>query len=261
MVNARDAADDGRTIRSLDRAVALLDATRRLDGAGVTALAEELDLSKSTVHQYLVTLRKHGFVEKEGSTYRLGLGLLPFAGYAREQVSVFDIGQDMLDLLARETGETSRLIVERRGQGITLYQSVSEEGAQPPTHVGKREDLHCTAAGKAFLAELPDEEVADIFDRRGLERYTENTVTDRNALFEEIETIRSRGFATADRERYPDTDCIATSVRSEEGQVMGAISVLVPAAEMDDKRHGELAEPLQNIAGAIEINTTYADWE
>lgn len=226
--------DDGgsRTIGAVDRTVSILEEIRTRNGAGVTELAEALDLSKGTVHHYLASLRKQDLLRKEDGAYRIGLQFLAYAGHARENETLFRSSKDEVDGLARETGETVRLVVESSGYGLTLYQSTGGNVDAPRTHVGEMNHLHTTAAGKALLATLPDEDVATIVSEYGLPEVTANTISEEDSLRTELERIRSKGMAFDDCERFEGTRCVASTLSTDSPDLLGAISVSAPVERM-----------------------------
>ncbi|GCF15956.1 IclR family transcriptional regulator [Haloarcula mannanilytica] len=251
-----------KTIQSVETALEILEVIREKEIAGVTEIADEFGRSKSTVHHYLATLEEHGYLERSDGKYQLGLRFLTLGGKVREQEQLYHLGKSDVDKLARETGEKARLIVERDGYGITLYQSSGNAIEDTPTHVGSIEELYCTAAGKAFLAELPDEEVSTYLGEKTMHAYTQNTITDPEELRDQLEAIRSRGIAFDDEERYDGIRCVASSIVSSDDTLLGALSVSAPVDRVSDERfRSEIPDLLQNIVGVVEINTTYSRWE
>lgn len=93
------------------------------------------------------------------------------------------------------------------------------------THVGKHNPIHSSAGGLAILANIDRERVESIVDRRGLERQTDYTLTDREELFEELESIRDRGYSINDRGHIAGLRAIGASVTSPEEDVIGALSI------------------------------------
>lgn len=242
-----------RTVKSVDTTFEVLEEILRRNGAGVTELADALDLSKSTVHHHLASLEKQHFVSNEDGRYTLGLGFLVYGGHARNEAEVYEAGKRDVDKLARITNETARLVVEHAGYGLTLYQSTGQKSEDPRTHVGTMEHLHSTAAGKAFLAALPAEEVDDIVDERGLEGFTPNTVTNRDELESELKRIRSDGIAFDDCEQFEDTRCLATTFTPDSSGLLGAISISAPADRMEESRfRRELPRRMKNLCEVIE---------
>lgn len=259
-MSERDGGTAGRTIASVETAVRILEALRDRDRAGVTELATELDLPKSTVHHYLTTLAEAGYLVDDEGRYRLGLGLLTLGAKARGQERIYHLARGDVDRLAEMTGECARLVVEQDGRGITLYQATGERVDEPVTGVGDVDDLHCTAAGKAFLAELGEERRDEILSDP-LAGYTPNTTTDPDALRDELDAIRERGIAFDDEERYEGVRCVASAITDPSGELLGAISVSGPTERLADERfRSTVPSRIHNVVGVVEYNTTYSEW-
>jgi DNA-binding IclR family transcriptional regulator len=254
-------SDTGKTIKSVESTLTILEELRRQRGATLAELSANLEFSKSTVYHHLNTLRRRQYVEVSDDRYHLGVKFLSFGGPARNREKLYRIGERYVDRLADETGETARLITETDGHGLTIYRSTGEKVTDDRTYLGMLEDLHSTAAGKAFLAHLPEPRVEEIVDRRGLRRHTTNTITDQEHLIEQLRTIRERGIAYDDREQFDDVRCVAAPVRTERGDLLGAVSVSAPVERVDDRRFDrDLPDTIENVVGAMEIDTTYAMW-
>ncbi|WP_254861558.1 IclR family transcriptional regulator [Halovivax gelatinilyticus] len=246
-------------LKTVENAFAVVDALRRLEGAGVTELADELGMSKSTVHDHLTTLRAHHYVVKTGDGYDLGLGFFEIGEYARTQRKIYEIARPEVTNLADETGEVANLMVEEHGRGVYLFRAHGENAVTLDTHTGKRRYLHNTALGKSILAHLPDERVHEILDRHGLPRETKHTITDRDRLFDELAAIRERGIAYCGQERVEGLQCVAAPILSTDDRVLGAISVAGPTTRITGERFKtEIPELVTQAANVIEINVTYA---
>ena len=247
-----------RTLQTVSRAFDIVRALEELDGAGVTELTEHLGLSKSVVYNYLSTLREEKFVVKQGDTYELSLQFLLVGEYVRYQNVLYQVGKPALDDLAEKTGEFAHLAAEEHGLGINLYKVSGEKAVGSEYQVNKlqRADyLHFSATGKAILAHLPRERVEWIIDRYGLPAKTESTITDREALFEELETIRERGHSRNEEEEITGLQAIGAPVRNRHGEVLGSISVSGPVRRISESGfQEELIEEVVNTANIIEVN-------
>lgn len=261
-MTASNGETPGRTIGSVETAIELVQAIHDREEAGVSELAGEVELSKSTVHHYLKTLEHQGCLENVGGRYRVGHRFLTFGGQARARERIYRLAKPDVDQLAEDTGEEVRLVVERQGRGIVLYQAQGEHADCPRTHIGSVEELHCTAAGKAFLAALPDDRVEERLESSELTAHTPNTITDPAELREELETIRSRGIAFDDEEWVEGVRCVAAAISDSDGDLLGAISVSGPVERLEGERF-ETGIPtrLRNVAGVVEINTAYSAWD
>lgn len=246
-------------IKSAQNTVRIIEALKELDEAGVTEVADYLDLSKSSVHNYLDTLRHEGYVVKGGNRYRVGLKFLDLGTYAREKQQLFETGKPEVKQLAEETGEVVNLLVEEQGRGIFLHRERGPQAVKLDTYTGMSIRLHHAALGKAILAHLPEERVRSIVDYHGLPRRTENTVTDLDDLFEELETVREQGYALDMEEHLDGLRCVAVPIFSDGTSVEGAISVAGPSSRMKGERLREtLPEKLQNATNVIELNITHS---
>lgn len=257
----RTSNDGGTTIKSVDTALSLLEVLEGRERAGVTELAEEIGRSKSTVHHYVRTLERRNYLEKKDGKYRLSLRFLALGGHVREREGLYQYGKDDVDRLADSTGELVRLVIEQDLQGLTVYQSEGDAVTDRTTHLGTVEPAYCTAAGKTFLAELPDARLETYLTQTDFESRTEHTITDPDVLREEVEQIRATSVAFDDRECYEGVRCVATAVRGDD-DVLGAISVSGPVDRFPgDRFRTEVPNELCNVAGVVEINTTYSRWE
>lgn len=227
----------------------VVDAVDELGGARLTEIAEELDLSTSTVYTHLNTLTDHGYVTKIGDRYELGLKLFHLGEEARRRDDRYDLARESARELANTTGEEVNFAVEENGRSIILFDEVSNpsvEGFQ----VGHQFYMHNSASGKAMLAELPDEYIDDVIDRWGLPRETANTITDRDRLFDEIEEIRSQGYAVNDQEAFEGLHSVAIAVENPDGTVFGSLDVSGPPYRLPADT--ELVELLRPVVSELE---------
>lgn len=251
----------GKTIQSVETALEVLAELRRREEATLAELDGALAHSKSTLHHHLATLEQSGFVASEDGTYRLGLRLLTYGGSARAATELYDVARETVDRLAAETGELAVLVTERDGAGITLYQSTGEHVDRPWFEVGSVQPLHCTAAGKAFLAALPPDRAEALLADAALEAYTDATITEREALLAALEDVRSRGVAFDDEERLEGVRGVAAPISDQNGDLLGAIGVAGSTERLtDDRLRAELPDAVRNVVGVVEVATTYADW-
>ncbi|MFC5971130.1 IclR family transcriptional regulator [Halomarina salina] len=258
----RDPPTGTRTLTTVQHAFDVVRALEELDGAGVTELADRLGMSKSAVYSHLATLKEERFVVKEGTTYELSLQFLLLGEYVRNRHVLYRHGNRVLEELAEETGEYAHLATEQHGLGVNLYKVRGEKavGSDYQTSKLQRPDfLHFSATGKAILASLPEERVHDIVDRYGLERKTERTITDRDALFADLERVRERGYSTNDEEEVKGLQAVGAPVRDASGRVLGSISVSGPVNRMrEEEYHDFVIERVTNAANVVEVNVNMA---
>jgi DNA-binding IclR family transcriptional regulator len=243
-----------RTVKSVDKAIRIVDILQELGDAGVTEITEHVDLSKGSVHTYLQTLKKHGFVTEENRRYRLSLRLIDLGEYTKRNNPVYQYAQDPLDELAKKTGELARVVVRENNHGVYLSKSEGEHAIDTTVCPGQREYLHCTSQGKAILAHLPDAEVQAIIDERGLPARTKNTITEREELLTELDEIGERGTAFSHGEVPRGMGCIAAPIHGDE-YAIAAIGVCGPTSRLQTETfQDEVPEMVRNAANVIEIN-------
>ena len=253
------AENEGRRIRSVDRTFQILQEIGESERVSVSELAESVDLSPGTVHTHLATLKYNGFVEQEGKEYRLGMEFIPFGERVRNQTDLYQAGKSEVDALAYRHDAVAHLATEYDGRLLVLHETFGKDAVGKNIHTRKRNQpqnhMHCTAAGKAILAHLPEQQVDDIIHQEGLPAYTSHTLTDEATLYEELTQIRDRNYAVNNEEVVHGNRGIGAPVVHEDGEVIGAISVSGPANSWQDERfEDELAEAVIRSANNIEIS-------
>jgi DNA-binding IclR family transcriptional regulator len=247
-----------RTLETVSRAFDVIRALEELDGARLTELADHLDLSKSVVYNYLSTLREERFVVRDGDVYSLSLQFLLVGEYVRNRNTLYRNAKSELEELAETTGEFAHLSTEQHGLSVNLYKVSGDKAVGSDYQVEKlqRADyLHFSATGKAILSALPRERVEWIVDRYGLPARTDDTITDREALFDELERIRDRGYALNDEEEIKGLQAVGAPVQNDHGEVLGSISVSGPVERMKDPDyHDEVVNAVVGTANVIEVN-------
>lgn len=250
----KDHADSNR-IGAVETAVDIVDSVQELGPIGVSELAAELDIPKSTVHAHLKTLEHTGCVLNEDGKYRLGLRFLEVGGHVRKQRDLFEVARPEVDALSQETGEVVNLGYEERGKRVLLYSAEPEEGIFDNAPVGQFTHMHWTALGKSLLAQLSDERIHEIVDRHGLPSATDGTITDRDALFEELETVRDRGYSVENEERREGIKAIGVPIGDRDDDLAaGAIAISGPRRRIGgDGIDESLVDALRDAANVIQL--------
>src|SRR3712207_3652545 len=239
MSNTAEVAAPGG-VQSVDRALTILGVLARLGQAGVTEIAVELGVHKSTAFRLVSTLEGHELVEQteERGKYRLGLGLVRLAGASTARLDVVQEARPVCRKLAADCGETVNVAV--LSDRSALYVDQVSGGTTLPSHnwVGQHIPLHATSNGKVLLSGLERDEV----DRRvdALPAYTDSTITDRRRLHTELACVRERGYAVATDELELGLTALAAPVRSAHGDVVASVSVSGPSYRMPEGRLSEL---------------------
>lgn len=256
-----NAADgDRRSIKSVETSFAVIEALRELNAARVTELASHLEMSKSTVYHHLATLEDLDYVTKSGDKYQLSLLFLNLGKQTQEAKRIYQYAKGRIDELAEKTGEKAHLMAEVGGYGIYIYQARGKQAVGRDLQVGQCDYLHHSSGGKAILAHLPEERVDEIIGRHGLVSLTENTITDRAELHDELASIREQGYSLNLEEEINGVHAIGAPVFGCDGELTAAISISGPISRLpEDRLREETSQLIQNYVNIIEIELHTGD--
>lgn len=244
--------DDG--IAATKTTFEILEALKENDGATITGLTRQTGLTKSTVYRHLKTLKQLGYVIETDGKHYIGFRLLRISEQSRTRKKGYTVCKNKVFELAQELDEQSLFLVEESGEGVYVHRAA---GVADPM-IGKRRPLHAMAAGKAIIAQWSDEEVEAFIEEKGLAQVTENTITDRDAFLEEIETIRDRGYAVNDQEHMAGLRATAVPVFDPDDELLGSLSVFGPTSRFkDDDLHAKLPELLRDKADEVKVDLAY----
>ena len=243
-------------MRPVETALNILEALGRLQPAGVSELARELDLPKSTVQRALKSLSAAGWIESVSSekgawslSLRAGLAVGP-ADFATRHLRVAAI--PVMEELRRRTLESVYLAV-RYDYRIALIERL--DGINPVLHawpLWRAGPMHPSSLGKALLAMLPEAEL-ETYLAAPLRRVTNRTVTDPDLLRAELQRVRDRGFATSFRSNWPDENGVGAAIRNSRGEPFAAISVSAPVERVSEAECEAMGDLLVDAARRISL--------
>lgn len=243
------------TIGSINRAFDIIEHIQMVDGAGVTELAGQLGMPKSTVHSHLTTLRDRGYVSKdEDGTYRLSLQFLVLGGSVRERRTIYGLVQPLLEELAQETGEGVSYIVEHNGKLVFVGTAHGEDAIKTDVHIGFCTDMHTTPEGKLLLAFLPDERRNAILD--DIDFPIDNRVG-RASFLAELDDIREAGVAYSKESIVKNVTAISAPIIDNQDVLHGVVVIAGPSLRFDEERIEELTELLRYKISEFNIRITY----
>lgn len=247
-------------VKSLRTTFDIIEMLSHAGGAGVSEVATELDIPKSTVHDHLRTLENLGYVVREGNSYLPSTRFLELGQNVRSSMPLFEVARDEVRKLAQVTNEHAGLMIEEDGLGVLLYATKNKDADPLPmaTFGGIRMPLHANAPGKAILAHLPEKRVDDIVDEQGLSAITERTITTREALEDELETVREQGYAISRGERLEGMTAVGVPIIDQTNTVQGALTVYGPIGRISDEHlEEEITSKMKRRANVVEVNLNY----
>lgn len=250
----------GALVQSVDRAVTVLEMLARNGEAGITEIAGELGVHKSTASRLVSVLETRGLVEQLGERgkYVIGFGVVRLAGAATERMDLPRLGRPFCESLAAELGETVNIAVRDHDVAINISQARGTASVTAHNWVGQRTPLHATSSGKVLLAHAPTVDRDELLGDE-LERYTARTVTDPAALCKDFELIVRDGFATSYEELELGLNAAAVAVHDHEGEVVAALSASGPSYRFSRKRMREVVGTMTVAAKELSSQLGYLD--
>jgi DNA-binding IclR family transcriptional regulator len=241
-------------VQSVDRAISVLEILAQRGEAGVSEVAAEIDVHKSTAFRLLGALEARGLVEQAGERgkYRLGFGIVRLAGAVTGRIDITQQSRPVCEALAEEIGETVNIAVLQEHYAVNLYQVRGPGAVTAQNWVGQLTPLHATSSGKVLLAHLRTQERAALLTASGLKKVTPHTITARTKLEKNLAEARERGYAWALEELELGLHAMAAPIRNREGEVVAAVSASGPSYRLTEERLHELAPVL--LKGAEEIS-------
>lgn len=191
-------------------------------------------------------------VERTGAgKFRLGLRLFDYGNRAIEQYDLRERAQPHLRRLVAETEETAHLCILEGAHVIYIDKIEPARSVRMITRIGASNPIHCTSVGKAIVAFLPEDRIADIIRRLHFERYTHRTISTPEALRTEIEKTRRRGYAVDDEEYEEGLRCIAVPVLDMQRLPVAAVSVSGPSFRVTAQKLPSIANQLLQCVRGI----------
>jgi DNA-binding IclR family transcriptional regulator len=252
MSNSAAARQDSGAVQSVTRAVTVLEILARTGEAGVTEIAAELGVHKSTAFRLIAALEQGELVTQDTARgrYRLGMGILRLAGATGARLDLVQESRAVCQALATQVGETINIAVLSGRDALYLDQVVGPSALSLRNWIGQRIPLHATSDGKVFLAYLFQGQLADVL-AQPLPRFTEQTTASVRQLERELEDVRERGYATAVDELELGLTAVAAPIRNTEGMVIASVSASGPSFRLSADRIPGVADAVRDAADEI----------
>lgn len=243
-------------VQSLTRALRIMRVLAdSADGMTLTEVAQANGLAPSTAHRLLTTLQHERFARFDAQTSLWQVGVQAFTvgnAFTRTR-DVVTVARPYMRRLMEESGETVNLYLENDGEVICIGQIECRQLMRTIARPGGRANMHCSGAGKAILAWLPDIRLEQILAQHGLPRITGHTVHSTAQLREDLDLGRARGYVLDDEENAVGLRCVAAPVFDEYGTPLAGISLSGPTARIGDERLAELGTMVSRIADEVTV--------
>lgn len=218
------------TIAAVDEALALLLLVGQSPGLGVTELAARSGNTKARTFRLLFTLEQRNFVIRRdpGPCYFLDVQALYIGVAAQEQIELVRKARQHLLALGKSCNENVQLRVRDGMECVCVDHWQSLHPVKSKSGAGSRRRLHAGASCKLLLAFAP-QEIRHTLLGADLPRYTASTITQRSRLTQELNHIRTEGYAISDGEITEGISAIAAPILNTDGEVIAALSLSGPA--------------------------------
>jgi len=223
------------------------------EGIGVSEIARGLNMAKSTVHGMTSALEELGAIMRDPQTkrYRLGLTLFELGRLGYSQIDLKTLARPIMEALMEKT-QLSVFLGMLNGDHVTMLDIVeSRQDLRITAPVGTTIPLFAGAVGKVFLASMEEKQTEKIIQSKGLPRFTRNTIVDPELYYQELRSVRKKGYAVDDEEYILGVRAVALPIVGL-GQFMSAIWVVGFKASLDEKKMKAVIKATKEAKVAIE---------
>lgn len=242
------------TIQSVDRAFDILEALAHSSGKlSLAEISAHTGLNVSTCHHLIATIARRGYViqSSDSKKYSLSSKIFELSEARAGQIDLVDVAMPYMNHLNRETGEAIHLCALEGVDLLTLAKLGSHHAVRVDSTVSKANAAHATATGKAILAWLPENEFDEILAAKGMERFTERTIVDRNRLLAHLRKVRRHGYAEDVEEFEPGVVCVGAAIRGHKGLVAGSVSISLPTMRVTEDVLSKIRKQVMDTAAEI----------
>lgn len=226
-------------VKSLDRALNILEKLVDInEPLGITEISQYTGYHKSTVYRLIDTLCYRGYLTQDFETgkYKVGMKLFEIGSEVFNNLDLRSQVKPYLKEIEEKTAETVHLGVLDSTKMVYIDKVESRRTIRMSSKIGSRTYAHSTGLGKAILAYLAEDEVEQIIEEEGLPKFTENTITNKEELINELEEIRKKGFAIDEEENETGIICVAAPIFDYNDNIVAAISISGPANRMTNNK-------------------------
>lgn len=246
--------NENSVVKSLQKALKVLECFLTDDQyKGVTEIAKMLGYPKSTVSNILSTFQLEGFVEidKRSGKYKLGVRSLELSSHTYQGNSVRKILQPYMEGLAEKFREEILLATPSGFDVVYIGMTVFQEGLSRRYVIGDRAPMYCTGIGKAMMFQMDNEKIRKIFEKP-VKKFTNNTITEYDALISDLNDARERQYAIDNMEHEYGIKCVAVPIRNITGEIIAGLSVSGPSLRMTKDKIEKYGQQLLDVSQTVQ---------
>ena len=244
--------EDEKQMSAVMRTISILEALSVVDGINLENLSKTTELPKATLLRFLSTLISLGYAYRDGADmYHLTLKMFSVGSRSLNHIDLINTAKPFAKQLCQDLGETVHMGILEDSYAVYVLKEESSYTLRMYSRVGKVIPLYCTAIGKIFLSEMSDDELEEYFRTNPLKPFTPKSIRTHQALREELERTRQRGWAIDDEEHEENVFCIGAPVRDYTGKTIAAMSVSWPVFRFNSETFQETADKIKAVAAEL----------
>jgi DNA-binding IclR family transcriptional regulator len=219
----------------------------------IAELVEMSGLNTSTVYRICNELTQRGYLARSENRgkYCLGKRFLKYYNSLGEINQLKEAALVFMQELRKEINESIALSILAGSEITDIACVTSNHKLQLISREGEVLPLHCTSAGKIFLAQMDSENLTRIIKLKGLPRRTLNTITNLNMLNKELAVIRKEGISFDNEELETGIRSVAGEINGEDGTVIAALAVIGPSIRLSNQKMQDMIPPIKKYAHEI----------
>ena len=246
------AREDEKQMSAVVRTISILEALSEMESCNLENLSRKTDLPKATLLRFLSTLTALGYVYRDGADlYHLTLKMFSIGSRSLRHMDLINTAKPFAKHLCQELGETVHMGILEDDSAVYVLKEESIYPLRMYSRVGKVIPLYCTAIGKIFLADMSEKELQEYLDRNQLKPFTAKSIKTPQALRDELERTRQRGWAIDDEEHEENMLCIGAPIKDYSGKTIAAMSVSWPIFRFNNDSFQEITEEIKNTTAEL----------
>ncbi len=226
-------------VQTIDRLIQILDCfTIDQNELGVREVARLTGLSPSVCGRLMISAKNQGLLlqNHESRSYSVGPKSLRWAEVYTTNLDIRNVALPVINELLLKTKETISLYILDGDERLCVERMESAQNVRIVARIGRRLPLYAGSAGKLLLAYLPEKRQSEILSRTNFQPFTIKTITNVEALKEELKTIRKQGYAFSDGEWVEDAAGIAAPIFDMKGDILAALTISGPSFRFTEEK-------------------------
>ena len=255
IVNLIFVMSEETTSNAVERALSIIEIVAESSrGMSNSDLSRRLKIPKSSASYILRVLEKRAYLHRDlHGKSRLGLKLMSLTGDALTHMDIREVAKPVLeDFLVKSRLPEAHLAVLDNGRAVYVEKVENEKSfIKMDIWIGHRLPVHTTAIGKVLVAFMPEKEILNILEMRGMERKTRKSITSKQKFLQEMKKVKEYGFAIDNEENADGVRCIAAPIFDAGGNVAAALGTSSTILHIDENYLPKIVELVRKSANQV----------